>query len=431
MALPTPAGITGTKTAGVSNVDGALKQIYRPSNVKKLTYDMRPMFAMMPKFEGFGGRNMPVVVKWGHPMGRSIDFQTAQDVATEYKVDDFLLTRVSDYAVNYIDGDELEATRGDSYAFLKALSEVIDGTLEVLADSIETKIFRQGTGTFAQIGGTPTAANPMVVTLKQIEEITNVEFNMQLVACATDGGTARAAPAQAVVAGVDRTTGEVTTDYDNSGPTTDWAADDFLACKGDLAAAAGGLKAMAGLAAWAPPAAATSTAFFSVDRTSDSRLSGLRHDATGGGKLEDHFIKAQSIAAREGGKPDILAMHHAQLRRLNIELGAKKVYAEVNSRDKKGIDASISFRAIVIEGDHGPISVVPCNKCQAKTGWMLTIKDWLLSTLGPPTKIIVDDGLRMLRMADQDAFEVRARFRGNVSTKSPIRNVNIALPDPV
>ena len=426
MALPSPAANTTT-----TNFDGALKQIYRPSNVKKLTYDLRPLFAVLPKFEGFGGRNMPVVVKWGHPMGRSITFATAQAVASEVKVDDFLLTRVSDYAINYIDAEALEATRGDTYAFLKALSEVIDGTLEVLADSIETKLFRGGTGTLGQLDDStaPTVANPMVLTLAEIEEITLIEFNMELVACSTDGGTARTTPASVTVAGVDRTNGTITSDYDNSGGTTNWAVDDYLACSGDLASAAGTQVAISGLLSWVPTST-PSGSFFGVTRSADSRLYGLYHDASGGGKLEDHFIKAQSKAARENGKPGLLALHHAQLRRLNIELGAKKVYAQVNARDKKGIMASVGFRSIVIEGDHGPINVVACNKCQARTGWMLSVEEWLLATLGPPTKIIIDDGLRFLRMADQDAFEIRTRFRGNLCTKGPIHNVNIALPVP-
>jgi hypothetical protein len=81
MALPSPAAVTGY-VSGTNNFDAAMKQIYRPSNVKKLTYDMRPGTALVPKFEGFGGRNMPVVVKWGHPMGRSITMTTAQAVAS-------------------------------------------------------------------------------------------------------------------------------------------------------------------------------------------------------------------------------------------------------------------------------------------------------------------------------------------------------------
>lgn len=425
MALPSPAARTTT-----TNFDAALKQIYRPSNVKKLTFDKRPGIALLPKFEGFGGRNMPVVVKWGHPMGRSITFATAQAVASQVKVDDFLLTRVSDYSVNYIDAEALESTRGDTHAFLRALSEVIDGTLEALADSCETKIFRAGTGTFATMAA-GSVADPMVFLLQQIEEITNVEYNMQLVACATDGGTARTTPAQAVVAGVNRTTGAITTDYDNSGGATNWAAGDYIACKGDLAASAGAKVAIAGFASWLPATAPTTgDSHFSVDRSVDSRLYGLYHDASGGGKLEEHFIKAQSKAATQGGGPDVLMMHHSQLRRLNIELGAKKTYGEVNARDKKGIVASIGFRSIVVDGDHGDLNVVPANKCQATIAWALTVEDWTLATLGPMTKIIVDDGLRFLRTADADAYEIRSRFRGNVCTKSPIRNVHIALPTP-
>jgi len=431
MALPSPAAVTGY-VSGTNNFDAAMKQIYRPSNVKKLTYDMRPLTAMLPKFEGFGGRNMPVVVKWGHPMGRSITMTTAQAVASEVKVDDFLLTRVSDYAINYIDSEGLEATRGDSYAFLRALSEVIDGTLEVLADSIETKLFRSGTGTMFNLHAStaPTVASPMVLTCAYAADITTVEYNMELVACATDGGTARTTPASITVAGVNRSAGTITTDYDNSGGATNWAVGDYIACSGDLASAAGTQKAISGLPTWVPSSAPASTAFFGVDRTSDSRLYGMAYDASGGGKLEEHFIKAQSENALHGGKPSKLLMNHVQLRRLNIELGAKKVYGTVPARDRRGEMATISFRSIVIEGDYGPIDVVAANKCPAATAYLLTVEDWLLATLGPLTKIIVDDGLRMLRMADQDSFEIRTRFRGNVCTKSPIRNTNITMPAP-
>ncbi|MBW2735615.1 MAG: hypothetical protein JRH20_24785 [Deltaproteobacteria bacterium] len=431
MALPSPAATTGT-----TNFDAAMKQIYRPSNVKKLTYEDRPLLALLPKFEGFGGRNMPVVVKWGHPQGRSITFATAQANGSQVMADDFLLTRVSDYSINYIEAEVLEASRGDTHAFLNALSEVIDGTLAALADSIETKLFRQGTGTMATLGADATAANPMVLTLTYKDEVTLFEYNMELVACATDGGTAlaiyTAAATHVTVAGVDRsgTTEQITTDGDTSGETALWVSGSYIACQGDLAAAAGTQKAISGLMSWVPDDAPAATAFYGVDRTSDTRLGGLRHDASGGGKLEEHFIKAQSIAAMHGGKPDILAMHHAQMRRLNIELGAKKVYADVMGRDKKGPMATVSFRSVVIEGDYKPINVVAMNKCQAVKAWLLTIEDWLFATLGPATKIIIDDGLRMLRMADQDAFEIRTRFRGNLCTKSPGRNVNITLPAP-
>lgn len=428
MALPSPAA-----TSGVSNFDASLKQIYRPSNVKKLTYEDRPLYALLPKFEGFGGRNMPVVVKWGHPQGRSKTFTVAQAIASEVKVDDFLLTRVSDYSINYIEAEVLEATRGDTYSFLNALSQVIDGTLEALADSIETKLFRAGTGSLARLSATtaPTVADPMVLTLLYSDEITNFEYNMQLVAAATDMGALNATPAQVVVKGVDRSSGTITTAYDNSGAATDWLASDYVAGRGDATTGtAAALDNMAGLQAWVPDSAPAATAFFGVDRTQDSRLGGLRYDASGGGKLEEHFIKAQSIAAMHGGKPTLLGMHHAQMRRLNIELGAKKVYRDVMARDKKGQMATVSFRSVVIEGDYKPINVVAMNKCQAVKAWLLTVEDWLLASLGPCTKIIVDDGLRLLRMADQDSFEIRSRFRGNLCTKSPIRNVNITLPAP-
>lgn len=422
MALPSPASRTTT-----TNFDAALKQIYRPSNVKKLTFDKRPGIALLPKFESFGGRNMPVVVKYGHPMGRSINFTTAQAVASEVKVDDFLLTRVSDYSINYIDAETLEATRGDTHAFLRALSEVIDGTLEALADSCETKIYRDGTGAMTTVGSESTTT----LTLAQIEMATLFELNMELVFSTTAAGSLRNSGNSATVTGINRSSGVLTSDSNWTSQVAAMVAGDYIHCKGDAQNGGGSRTAITGFESWIPATAPTGgDSFFGVDRSVDSRLYGLYHDASTGGKLEEHFIKAQSKAATQGGGPGVQLIHHAQLRRLNIELGAKKVYGEVNARDKKGIIATIGFRSIMIVGDHGDINVVPANKCQATKSWQLTVEDWTLATLGPMTKIIVDDGLRFLRMADADAYEIRSRFRGNVCTKSPIRNVHIALPTP-
>ena len=146
-----------------SNFDPALKQIYRDSNVQKLTYTMRPLLGMLPKFEGFGGRNMPIVLQYGNPMGRSAVFATAQSNRTQVRVEDFLLTRRNNYQVASIDGEVIESTRGDSYAFLAALKLKIDTAMMNLSDDVETELFRSGEGWIAQIGSL-TSARSMTCT---------------------------------------------------------------------------------------------------------------------------------------------------------------------------------------------------------------------------------------------------------------------------
>ena len=43
----------------ITNFDAALKQIYSSSNLAHTTLRRRPLLAMLPKRNDFGGRNMP------------------------------------------------------------------------------------------------------------------------------------------------------------------------------------------------------------------------------------------------------------------------------------------------------------------------------------------------------------------------------------
>lgn len=413
-----------------SNFDPALKQIYRDENLKKLTYTMRPLLGILPKFEGFGGRNMPIVMQYGNPMGRSAVFATAQSNRTQVRVEDFLITRRNNYQVASIDGEVIESTRGDNYAFLQALKLKIDASMMNLSDDVETELYRSGEGWISQIGSV-TSANPMVITLAQVEEITGFELGMVLLADDTaTGASLRVTPASITVAAVNRSSGTVTTGFDNSGATTDWAANDYLFVSGDQATGAGtsNFRKMTGLDAWLP-ASVTSTAFFSVDRTVDTRMAGIVHVGTAD-TMEDAAIDAQSKVAREGGSPDTLILHHAQVRRLNKELGAKKEYSETAAVGADGMRANVSYKGITVQGDHGPINVLAANKCQANVGWMLQKSVWLLASLGPIVKILDEDGNRILRQASADGYEVRLGSRAQLGCRAPIYNARISLPTP-
>lgn len=408
-----------------TNFDPALKQLYKQSNVENLTYKRRPMLGLLPKFEGFGGRNMPVVLVYGNPQGRSAVFSTAQANRSQVRVEDFLLTRVNNYSVASIDGEVIESTRGDNVAFLSALKAKIDGAMNALSDDLEGSIFRLDDGWLAQLHATtaPTVANPMVLTLAEADEITNFEVGMTLECDDTSAGSSlRAAPATAVIDGVNRTSGTITTDYDNSGGTTDWAVSDYLFVEDDSSAK------MSGFAQWLPSTAPVSgDSHFGVDRSVDSRLYGVYHDGSSD-TVEEAGIDAQSKVAREGGAPDVFVMHHKQMRRLVKELGAKKDYSEIAAQSASGISAKIGYRAIEILGDHGPIKCIAANKCQANIGWMIEKETWQLASLGPAVKFLMEDGLRILRQATADGYEVRIGFRGNLCSKAPVHNAHIALP---
>jgi hypothetical protein len=296
-----------------SNFDPAMKQIYRPENVNNLVYSIRPLLGLLVKNEGFGGRNLPIVLQYGNPVGgRSASFSTAQSNRSQVRVEDYLLTRVSDYQIATIDSEVIEATRGDTFAFLSALKQKIDGSFAALSDAIESFLFRSGTGALAQIG-TITAnvtATDDRLNLLQPEEVCNFEVDQVLVASTADGGALRATPASTTVKNVDRSAGTVTVSDLTGG--TDWGNNDFLYVQGDAAAGGSNVK-ISGLAAWLP-STVTATSFFSVDRTIDSRLAGLTHTGTSD-SMEDVCIDSQSKVGREGGKADLFVCHNAHYRR--------------------------------------------------------------------------------------------------------------------
>ena len=136
------------------------------------------------------------------------------------------------------------------------------------------------------------------------------------------------------------------------------------------------------------------------------------------------------MSARVGGSPDICFINHVQMRGLITELGGSRhQYSSVNAQTHKGQVADIGYRSVAVQGDNGVINIVAANKCQPEIGWMLELKTWKLHTLGAPTKFLMLDNSRILRVSDQDSYEVRLGFRGNLACRIPMHNVQIELPD--
>ena len=138
----------------LTSFDAALKQHYTADRVENMVYMDNPLLALMPKYENFGGRNLPIPLIYGNPQGRSATFSTAQTrgAATNSKIDDFVLTRVKDYSIATIDNETLEASKGNENAFMEAATTEIDGAINTLSRSIAVKMYRDGWGDVGVIG---------------------------------------------------------------------------------------------------------------------------------------------------------------------------------------------------------------------------------------------------------------------------------------
>jgi hypothetical protein len=382
----------------IATADAALKQIYVPGYMNDVCYKDRPLLAMLPKYEKFGGRNMPIVLEYGHPAGRSQVFATAQANAIPSQFEDFLLTRVHDYGVTQVDGETIDAMEGDTYAWVRGLSSQIDGILNQTARNLHIMAYRNGSGYRGVVGvGTGTA----VLTLTNPEDAHLFEVGMSI-----DGATGAGAPhgTPDTISAINRIAGTLTSTL------ATWPAailnGDNLFVEGDYTVAAG-INMVSGLQAWVPAAAPGAGLFFGVNRTFDiTRLGGLRLNAAAL-TIEEGLNNAANLVAAHGGTPDHCFMNYTNYQDLINALGAKATYEQIESAHTGMSGARIGFEGVRIIGPKGPIKVIPDNACPVDTAFMLQLDTWVCASIGGAPKILNQDGNRYLRVNNADQVEVR------------------------
>jgi hypothetical protein len=395
--------------------DAALKVNYSDSRLTVATYQDRPFLALVPKKENFVGKNMPFPIRYANPGGRSATFATAKTNMVEGKYTDFVLTRNHDYGLVSIDNETLEASKGDAASFIDAVTGEIDGMLDALRDSLAHSIFGDGSGAIGQVNAEPdTGASSFVITLKNTNDIVAVEVGqVHNIYSALTGGSKRNSDGtddEWVVAAVDRDAGTITYTGEYSGSGT-IAANDYIFIEGDRGAK------LKGLAAWLPyTAPSTSEDFFGVDRSVDPvRLAGVRMDLSSVSQ-EEAAIKLMTRLHREGANPSHYFLNPANYQNLVLELGAKVQYQKVAA--KVG-DAEIGFEGIKLAGPRGAITVLSDKSCSSSYGYMLDLKEWKLCSLGKAPKLLMSDGLRMLRESDSDGVQIRAGYYAQLGCHRP------------
>jgi hypothetical protein len=390
----------------------ALKVHYTSDRIENMVYADNPLLAMLPKYEQFGGKNLPIPIIHGNPQGRSAVFATAQANKTSSKLKDFVLTRNQDYSLASISNEVLEASKGNANAFMEAATVEIDGAIQSATRSLAIALYGTGSGSIGQVANSSFATT--VLQLTEPSDVTNFEVGMKLVTSATNGGgTVRAGTLEIV--GIDRDAGTVTMSGNLSAGIAAIAQNDFIFVQGDYDAKVKGLRA------WLPDSAPSSSPFFSVDRTADvTRLGGIRYDASAM-PIEEGLIASAARVAREGGKPTHCFMNYQDFADLEKALGSKVQYADLK------VSAEIGFRGILINGPRGPIKCVPDQNCPAGRAFMLQLDVWKLYSLGKAPRILDADGLKMLRESSADAVEVRVGYYAQLGCRAPGWNANVKL----
>lgn len=410
----------------MTSFDAALKEYYTDDAVENMVYKKNPFLALVPKKEDFFGRNLPVPIITGNPQGRSATFSRAvtRSTLSNSQVEQFTMTRVTDYGVATIDNQTMEASQNDKGAFLEAATVEIDGIIQSLTRSLAVAQYKSGYGDIGTIGSIATNT----ITLATVQDVTNFEVGMELDLSLTQAANVLKAYGTSgnglIVTGVNRSTGVLTfgfnvTDATNGIPTA--LAADVIFVRGDRqnSATPARLK-IAGLDAWLPTTTPTSTAFFGVDRSVDpTRFGGLRIDGTAM-PIEEALIEGAVLVAQEGGAPDHVFLNFAKYSALEKSLGSKVQYADLKVGE-------IAFRGIRVNGPNGEIKVVPDQNCPFNRAYVLQLDTWKHASLGKAVKVLDTDGLKMLRVASADQVEVRYGYYANMYCNAPGFNGVISL----
>ena len=208
-ALSVKADGSTLNTASV--VSEALKEHYKPQRVKNMVYENNPLLALMPKYEKFGGENMPIPIIVTGPQRRSANFKDAQDNTSVSNVQQFLLTRVRDYSFAVIEHEALRASQSNADAFVRYASMEIDGAIHSLKRSLAVAMYRDGTGAIGR--QSTTASDPggaKLVTLEDKGDITNFEVGMNIVFSDSTTGSLLSSVGTKIIDSVDRDAGTFT-----------------------------------------------------------------------------------------------------------------------------------------------------------------------------------------------------------------------------
>lgn len=402
----------------MTSFDAALKVHYTPDRIVRMAYEDHPFLALLPKMNRFGGKNLPIPIIYGNPQGRSSTFSYAKANKTPGKYEDFVITRAKDYGICSIDGETIEASKGDSEAFLEAVTGEIDGTFNEVNNSLAAALFRNGSGSIGKISTGTTIAST-TLKLDDPESVVNFAIGQVLVASTSNGGgTVKSnggVENALTVAGVDRDLGQLTLSAQmDSFATNDWAQGDYIFVQGDYD------SKIKGLEAWVPENAPGATAFFGVDRSVDSRLGGLRKDISNM-PLEEGLLEGAARLQREGAKPSHCFMNYNRYTQLEKSLGSKVNYVDVMS------NVGIGFRGILINTNKGPVTVLADQSCQGDVAWMLDMRWWKMYSLGDVPRFLMHDGLKMLRETNSDGVEVQTGYYAQLGCRAPGWNMRLKL----
>ena len=416
----------------LSNFDAAMKHMYPYKKVENLVYKNNPLLAMIPKETKFPGKNATYAVEYGITPGRSAHFATAQANRGGTQLQEFVVTRVKDYAVVSVDNETLLAADGNEGSLLDVAKVKTNSALHALSRTMGRDVYGSGHGDIGKIdSGEGTTG--VIITLSPQSDVVNFEKGMRIVCGTGTAGAALRNNGQAVeVTGVDRDGGKITI---STAMETAWGTiggDSLLYPEGDASNNVAKVK-IAGLDAWLPSSIhATTDSFFGVNRAQDKTRLGGQRQAFTGSAIRVTLIDAGVKVAREGGRPDAVFMNPLDWAKLAKDLEGYTTVASGQSPNRrrygaKDTAANFGFSSVSLATPNGIVDIYADHNCPEEVAYMLQMDTWKFKSLGAAPRILDFDGLKGVREANSDGVEYRWGYYGNMLCTAPGFNCRVAL----
>ena len=384
-----------------------LKQKYSTQKVEKMIFADNPFFAMVKKLKDWTGSTYEHPVIHGSSQGRSATYSNAVSNVSEINAIRWSLSSVTNYAQASVAGETIRSSK-DGESFFRAVELEVDLQLKNMAEDTEIAMFGDGSGQRGIIATGGISTN--VVTLATVTDALNFERDQTIVS----GQAGVASGSAHVVTAVDYDAGTVTFDSTVLAGAA-WAAGDQLYVQGDAN------KKLSGLASWLPATAPGASTFFGVDRSvNPTRLGGIRFDGSAL-NIREAVIGASTRAAQLGGRPDTLLLSYGKFSDLLNLIGDRAL--QMNSF-KVG---EVGFESVKFYGPRGAIDVVPDRACPDNVAYLLQKDTWFLASRGEPISLDQTDGLRLIRDATKDQYNMKFSSYYQLGCSAPGFNCRIKL----
>lgn len=390
MAVTVPSAVDSTSVAAM------IKKLYPQRRIAAALSDRNyPFLSLVKKSDRFEGSTLTVPVEYDHP---HISNTFSKALADYYPTTSgaFALTRVAKYGLARIDAETMHSTRSNVGGFVRVLDREISNLLASMKKQFAYECFNHSNGDLMQLSNVST--NVMTASLKS--SVARLSIGSTLL---FDNHVTGASPLSVTapeVNAIDVDAGTFTVD-DGSNATSSA----YIFIDGNENG-----NSATGMREWIPDAAPTDT-LFGVAR-SGTPLGGARVTDTGLSISESIQDCAYRIMTLSGASPDHAFLHPLAFRTLVYELESQGIR-------NPGGKAKSGFRSVTIDAGAGQIEVMSDVSVQENRCYVVRMQDWEILHLGGFPHIVMDDGLRTMRVASADQIEVRTRAWWQLSCSRP------------